>query len=354
VRAPWPNDPPPGPFQVTQGLHVVSGVAAIPILLAKLWSAMPKLFEWPPVRSLAHLLERLSLALLVGGALLVFFTGIFNFQNWYPWKFGFVGTHYYAAFIFLGALVLHLVVKVPVALRAFRERGVVAPLRDDLARTEPEPAREGTTAPLAPAAATISRRGMLATVAAGSAGLAVIAAGQSLGGPFRRLALLAPREAAVGPGPNDFPVNRPRASVGIPPAAIGDRWRLRVIGTRELELSRPQLLELEQHTYSLPIACVEGWSTTQSWTGVRLRELARMAGVDDPGGLYAESLQRNGELRDVSLAANQVADERSLLALRVNGADLSEDHGFPARLMIPGAPGVHQTKWVAALTFEPA
>ena len=45
-----------------------------------------------------------------------------------------------------------------------------------------------------------------------------------------------------------------------------------------------------------------------------------------------------------------VADERSLLALRVNGADLSPDHGVPARIIAPPLPGVHCTKWVGRLT----
>jgi DMSO/TMAO reductase YedYZ molybdopterin-dependent catalytic subunit len=38
----------------------------------------------------------------------------------------------------------------------------------------------------------------------------------------------------------------------------------------------------------------------------------------------------------------------------VNGADLSLDHGFPARVIVPGAPGVHQTKWVATMKFKAA
>jgi DMSO/TMAO reductase YedYZ molybdopterin-dependent catalytic subunit len=44
-------------------------------------------------------------------------------------------------------------------------------------------------------------------------------------------------------------------------------------------------------------------------------------------------------------------DPDSLLALRVNGADLSLDHGYPARVIVPAAPGVHNTKWVTSLTF---
>ena len=132
----------------------------------------------------------------------------------------------------------------------------------------------------------------------------------------------------------------------------GDGWRLRLrAGTRELALSRADLLALPQRTETLPIACVEGWSTTQRWTGVPLAALAERAGA--PGsGVFVESLQPRGPFRRASLSRDQVADARSLLALRVNGADLSPDHGFPARVIVPALPGVHNTKWVAAMTFE--
>lgn len=355
----WPTSP-AWLYAVTQGLHVISGLAAIPLLLAKLWSAMPKLFEWPPVRSLAHLFDRLSLALLVGGSLFVFFTGIFNIQNWYPWDFSFVPAHYYGAFIFLAALGLHLVAKVPIAWRAFRERGVVAPLRDDLAHTEPEPAEDPTgaptgartTAPTAPAAPTISRRGLIATVGAGSLGLALMAVGQSVGGPLRRLGLLAPRGRTFGSGPNDFPVNRTARVAKIMPGMVGDGWRLKLEGGPALvELSRAQLLAMPQHTESLPIACVEGWSTTQDWSGVRLRDLARLAGLDESAQVTVQSLQEGGSFNSATLSSGQVDDQRSLLAFRVNGSDLSLDHGFPARVIAPAVPGVHCTKWVASMRF---
>lgn len=44
----------------------------------------------------------------------------------------------------------------------------------------------------------------------------------------------------------------------------------------------------------------------------------------------------------------------ALLALRVNGTDLSADHGFPARIIVPALPGVHNTKWVASIAFVAA
>ena len=49
----------------------------------------------------------------------------------------------------------------------------------------------------------------------------------------------------------------------------------------------------------------------------------------------------------MALRDNQVRDPRSLLALRVNGAALPPDHGCPARIIVPAAPGVMNTKWVA-------
>ncbi|HEX4307775.1 MAG TPA: hypothetical protein VHZ54_17195, partial [Solirubrobacterales bacterium] len=92
----WPTSP-SWIYAFTQGLHVVSGLAATPILLAKLWSVMPKLFEWPPIRSASHALERASLALLVGGSVFVLGTGLLNIQVFYPWPFRFLTAHYYGA-----------------------------------------------------------------------------------------------------------------------------------------------------------------------------------------------------------------------------------------------------------------
>jgi len=347
----WPTSP-SWLYGLNQGLHVGSGLAAIPILLAKLWSAMPKLFEWPPIRSIAHVLERASLALLVGGSIFVFFTGVFNIQVFYPWPFDFVPAHYYGALVFLGALVLHIAVKIPVARRAFREKGIIRPLRDDLAHTEPERHEEDTTAPLSPARATVSRRGFIGAVGLASLGLGVMAAGQSIGGPFRRLALLAPRGRNPSSGPNGFQINRTAAVAGIQSRDVGSTWRLKLQGGRKLELSREMLMAMPLETQELPIACVEGWSTTQTWTGVPLRDLAALAQAPDGAQVLVESLQKGGTFNHATLAANQISDERSLLALQVNGVDLSLDHGFPARVIVPALPGVHNTKWVASMTFE--
>jgi hypothetical protein len=305
----------------------------------------------------AHGLDRLSLSLLVGGSLFVLATGIINIQLWYPFGFSFVPAHYYGAFVFLAALVAHVAFKLPVVRRAFALNGVTRPLREDLAHTKPEPElEEHTSAPVDPAPPTVSRRGMIGAVGAASLGLGVMATGQVVGGPLRELAFLAPRGRGLGNGPNDFQVNKTFASVGIERPKVGPDWRLelRVGDERRASLSRDELLEMAGAMAKLPIACVEGWSTTQTWSGVRLGELARLAGATDPTELQVESLQPSGSFKEATLNSGQIANPDSLLALKVNGADLSLDHGFPARVIVPALPGVHCTKWVGRMTFREA
>ena len=357
----WPTHP-VWLYRVTQGVHVTLGLALVPILLFKLWSVLPKLFEWPPLHSLAHALERLSLFLLVGGAVFEFATGILNIQTWYPFPTSFYTLHFYGAWVFIAGLVVHVALKLPVMIRALRSRSFIEELRTNRARTRPEPPDAGYLAPVAPAIPTISRRGVLAFAGAGSALIAALSVGQSLGGSLRRTALLAPHNqpvsgAAAG-AVGDFQVNNTARNAGIIASETGESWRLTVGSDSQPNhtpavLSRADLLRMEQHTASLPIACVEGWSTdNQAWTGVRLRDLAALAGVTSPSSVLVRSLQHGGGFSRAALSAGQIMDPDSLLALQVNGADLSLDHGYPARVIVPDNPGVHNTKWVASLTFR--
>jgi DMSO/TMAO reductase YedYZ molybdopterin-dependent catalytic subunit len=317
----WPTRP-VWLYSLTQGLHVVIGFATIPLILAKLWSVLPRLFVWPPVRGPAHALERLSLLALVGSTVFQFATGVMNVQLYYPWHFNFVVAHYYGAWVFTVALLVHAGARLPTVRQAMREReAVIAPT-------------------------TISRRGLLALAGGASVALAATMAGQTLGGPLRRLALLAPRAG------DDFPVNKTAAVAKVP--RVGADWRLVLAGASLVELTRAQLESLPVTEATLPIACVEGWSTRQHWAGVRLRDLAAACGVTGDATCHVESLQPRGAFRQTTLSADQVADPRSLLALRVNGADLSLDHGYPARIIVPALPGVHCTKWIARLTFTAA
>ncbi|WP_093766227.1 molybdopterin-dependent oxidoreductase [Streptomyces sp. F-7] len=339
----WPTDP-PWLYRLTQGVHVTLGLGLVPVLLAKLWSVVPKLFTLPPARSVPHALERISLLLLVGGALFQFVTGILNIQLDYVFPGSFYPLHFYGAWVFFGAFLAHVALKAPAAFRNLRgmRRGEGEEPDQELAAARPGPP-------------TVSRRGALGLVGGGSLLLVATSAGRSFDGPLRHTAVLSPHGGSEpGSGPGAFQVNKTAEYAGIrPDDTTEEAWRLTVAGrTGTVRLSRADLLAMDQHDAALPIACVEGWSTSdQAWRGVRLRDLAALVGHDDPADVYVESLQSRGTWRHAALSAGQVADTRSLLALSVNGADLTPDHGHPARVIVPAAPGVLNTKWVARLTF---
>ncbi|NBE54266.1 molybdopterin-dependent oxidoreductase [Streptomyces boluensis] len=340
----WPTGP-HWLYRLTQGVHVTLGITLVPVLLAKLWSVVPKLFALPPARSLAHALERLSLLLLVGGVLFEFVTGVLNVQLDYVFPGSFYPLHFYGAWVFFAAFLAHVLLKAPAAVRNLR--GLRRPPQDDVEA-------DGLTAP-SPAPPTVSRRGALRLVGGSSAALFVTSAGRSFDGPLRQTAVLTPHGGPEpGEGPQGFQINKTAAYVSIDPRESSpDTWHLTVTGrggTVRLDLAG--LRQLPQHSAALPIACVEGWSTSdQWWRGVRLRDLAALVGPDEPVDVLVESLQRRGAFRRAALRANQVGDPRSLLALDVNGEPLSADHGRPARIIVPAAPGVLNTKWVARLTF---
>ena len=342
----WPS----WSYAVTQGIHVTLGLMVLPLVLAKLWSVMPKLFQRPVVTSVAGALERISLLGLVASVLVEFATGVLMVDDYYVVHFNIDTIHYYGAWLFGTLFVLHASIKLPAVRRAYRERGVLKPLMQGVGQTEPEPPEVRGLAPINPGPATISRRGLIAMVGGASLSIFAVQAGESIGGPFRSLALLAPRGRVFGTGPNDFPVTHTAASSEITSAMTGVDWRLSVIGTRTISFTRDQLLAMPQSTRTLTITCTDGWSTTQRWTGVRLVELARLVDAPEDAILRAVSLQPGHapEAFNPSL----YGDERSLLALRVNGADISLDHGYPARVILPNVPGTLNTKWVSELRFE--
>ncbi|RKT20088.1 DMSO/TMAO reductase YedYZ molybdopterin-dependent catalytic subunit [Streptomyces sp. 1114.5] len=304
-------------YRVTQGLHVISGLAAIPLAGAKLWAVYPRLFEWPPARSVLHALERLGIALLVAAVLLELFTGLLNTLQWYPWPFPFRQTHFWLGWLATGALLVHLSVKAPLIAAHWWRRAVPA-----LAQ----------------------RRAFLTATTAAAGAVTLVTAGQSV--PWlRALDLLAPRRPDLGP--QGLPVNRTAAQAGT--VTVPADWRLRVDGPQPYQLTLADLDELPQHSVALPISCVEGWSATARWTGVRVAELVRRAGAPPGSAVRVTSLEAEGPYRVMEMPAQYVDDPASLLALRVNGEVLAADHGFPARVIAPNRPGVLQTKWVARI-----
>lgn len=319
---------PTGParlYQVTQGLHVAAGTAAVPLLLVKLWSVFPRLLERPPRaprRLVLHLAEKGSIALLVSSAVFQLATGLPNSAQWYPWSFDFIGAHYAVAWVAAGSVLLHVAVRLPVVREA-----LAGPVE---------------TVPGAPGAP--SRRTLLRTtwLAAGVAVLATTAA--ELPG-IRRIAVLAVRS---GEGPQGIPINRSAVGAQVADLVDDPDWRLRVVGPeRVVELSLEDLRAMGQREAVLPIACVEGWSASGTWGGVPVRDVVALVGGTTADDVTFRSLQARGAWRVSTLPADWVAHPDSLLALTLGGEPLHPDHGYPCRLIAPARPGVLQTKWLS-------
>lgn len=331
-------------YRVTQGLHVITGIAAVPLLFAKLFVVYPQLFTRPPVRSVRHAVERMTLPLLVGGSIFMLVTGVQNVMYWYPWGFFFPIGHYWAAWVTMGALLAHVGAKASIAASVAR-RGPPTDVDADDAVAATDDVDGRAAGATLPAEGGLTRRTVLTATAAVSGLVAAASAGGTVR-PLARLAVLNARSPGIGP--QGFPVNTSAAAARVEQAAMSPGYRLRMAGGAggPLELSRDDLLALPQHEAVLPIACVEGWSVVKRWTGVSVATLLERAGAAPGARVRVLSLQSGGFYRASDLTPELTADPDTLLALRVEGEDLHLDHGFPVRLIAPNNPGVLQTKWV--------
>jgi hypothetical protein len=332
---PFPTSPSWG-YQVTQGLHVTSGAAAVPLLLVKLWAVYPRLFERVDLRAGRRLvlvgLERASIAVLVSASLFQLATGLANAAQWYPWwTFSFRTAHYALAWVAMGALVLHVAVKLPVI------RSALLADIDDTTHDRDASSRSGP----------VSRRTLVRTTLAAAAVTVVATAGATV--PWlRRASVFAVRS---GEGPGGVPINRTAAAAGVTETAVDPSWALAVVvdGAEVARLGLAELRALPQHTVDLPIACVEGWSAEGRWSGVRVADVLAAARAPAGGDVLVTSLQEQGAFRRTVLPAAFAEDPRTLLALDLAGAELDLDHGYPCRVIAPNRPGVLQTKWLASL-----
>jgi hypothetical protein len=322
----WPSRP-ADLYRITQGVHIATGIASIPLLFAKLWVVYPHLWTWPPLRTIAHAVERVSLLPLISGASFLLMSGLLNIAGWYPWPFFFPAAHYWAAWITIGALIVHIAAKLPITRFVVRHR--------------PAPEQANTEGGL-------SRRGFFALVASGIGAVTIATVGQTLR-PLRGLSVLAPRDP--GAGVQGLPINKTSFGAGVKELARDPNWKLRIEGNveRPLELSLDELRTMPQTVATLPIACVEGWSGEARWRGVRVRELLEMAGAERDRVVRVESLQPRGRYRASELTPGHATDPQTLIAFEINGEPLHIDHGYPARLIGPNRPGVMQTKWVSKL-----
>jgi hypothetical protein len=330
-------------YRLTQGIHVATGMATIPLLLVKLWSVYPNLFRFPPIRSIRHAMERVSVAILVSSVLVQVVTGFLNVLNWYPFPWYFPPVHRFLGYVVVGSVLLHIGVKLPDIAYGLRAKLSEADVLTEIPWSEnPYSHSNGGTLP-APPTPGISRRGLLAAAGAGIGIVVVTSVGQTIT-PLEPIGLLAPRQWTKGP--QGVPVNRTAEQARVIPAAMSAEWRLQVQGPRPYELGLADLEALAVHQARLPINCVEGWSVGATWRGLSLLEVVQRAGGTADSRVQLLSLEPEGYNHSFVEGPQLSA---ALLATHLNGQRLDVDHGFPLRLIAPNRAGVLNTKWLGQI-----
>lgn len=238
-------------------------------------------------------------------------------------------------------------------------------------RIRPEPAVKGMEHPS-------SRRRFLATAGVMTAGAAVAAfVGRSLDERFnasdsrRALELPAPSNTlapipAGAQAENAAPFITSNAdfyridTALIVPQVPAETWSMKVTGMvdNELTLTYADLLDRDLIEQDITLTCVSNTIGgeligTARWLGTRLDDLLDEAGIDSAA---TQIVGRSVDGYTCGFPVAALDGRDALVAVGMNGEPLPLDHGFPARLIVPGLYGyVSATKWLSEIeltTFE--
>lgn len=143
-------------------------------------------------------------------------------------------------------------------------------------------------------------------------------------------------------------------ALSVPQLSRAD-WRLKIHGMvdREVTYSFEDLNSFELIEKVVTLTCVSNpvggdLISNARWTGYRVRDLLAAAGIRDEADMV---LSTSIDGFTVGTPVEALTDGRdALLAITMNGEPLPTQHGYPARLVVPGLYGyVSATKWVVDL-----
>jgi DMSO/TMAO reductase YedYZ molybdopterin-dependent catalytic subunit len=131
-------------------------------------------------------------------------------------------------------------------------------------------------------------------------------------------------------------------------------WQLEVAGMVKtpLALTLAQLMALPRVTQRVNHFCVEGWTATAEFTGVRVADLARLAGADRSAG-YVDFASFDKDYHE-SWDRETAEHPETLIVYAKDGRPLSPMYGAPARVHSPAKLGYKNTKYLTKVVFLPA
>jgi DMSO/TMAO reductase YedYZ molybdopterin-dependent catalytic subunit len=136
------------------------------------------------------------------------------------------------------------------------------------------------------------------------------------------------------------------------PQFDGEHWDLEVSGLVEhpFTLSYAEVMELPRATVDADMHCVTGWTTLDNtWEGVSFRTILDMA---KPAAEAKWVIAHCEYGYDSNLSLEAMRGDDVLLAWRNHGEDLTPEHGWPLRLVVPKRYAWKSAKWLTGLEFS--
>jgi DMSO/TMAO reductase YedYZ molybdopterin-dependent catalytic subunit len=146
------------------------------------------------------------------------------------------------------------------------------------------------------------------------------------------------------------------------PIITPEEWRLRIDGDvmRPLETDYLSLRNLPSVEVTKTLECISNFVakcelvpfgcdliSTARWKGVRVRDLLGLAGGVRPGAQFLATI--SADEFTTALPIEVAMDPETLLVYEMNGQVLPREHGYPARVLVPGRYGMKNAKWIVAL-----
>jgi DMSO/TMAO reductase YedYZ molybdopterin-dependent catalytic subunit len=139
----------------------------------------------------------------------------------------------------------------------------------------------------------------------------------------------------------------------IDPSVDGNAWSLRVDGLVENPTTYvySDITALPSYSDYYTLQCISNtvggdlWGNAH-WKGVRLVELLSRAGLK--AGIRKVVFHADDGYTD-SITLDSALRPDALLAYEMNGDVLPKEHGYPARLLIPGIYGMKNVKWITRI-----
>jgi DMSO/TMAO reductase YedYZ molybdopterin-dependent catalytic subunit len=145
---------------------------------------------------------------------------------------------------------------------------------------------------------------------------------------------------------------RTNGDVGLDDEIALEDWKLSISvakGATPLILSLADITALPKTDIVFDFKCVEGWNEIQYWSGVRLSEVFKKFGIS-PDFRYVGMATPDKEYY-IGLDMASALHPQTLLAFESNGEAISQEQGYPLRLIVPVKYGIKNIKRIGSITL---